>query len=152
MIKKTKTLLVLVVVAGCLGLVTLDSPTIAQQSIRPKYKGCSRPVCYTSPCDEMFGSGQIRLYDGKQFRKPVDKLHIDKEDENEVHNLPKYKISSLEWHLPPGVVVVFYEETKYDDDWPGSQFTIWGNGAETDLKRHEIEDEISSWSWHYVGR
>ncbi|MCG8407470.1 MAG: hypothetical protein MI923_19900 [Phycisphaerales bacterium] len=150
--RKTTTLLVLSVALAWTSLAAQDSPTGTRSSIRKAYKGCPRPVCYARPCDEMYPSGEIRLFDDKHLRKPVGELNIFRMEENKVHDLPKYKVSSLGWRLPPGVVVVFYDETKYEDDWPGSQYTIWGHGADDDLKDDEFNDEMSAWSWHYVGR
>lgn len=54
------------------------------------------------------------------------------------------KVSSLRWNLPPGVVVVLYENT----DGTGRRIPIWGNGE--NVKLRSINDCISAWAWYDV--
>ena len=56
-------------------------------------------------------------------------------------------MSSLQWNLPPGVVVVFYE----DSAEKGEQLIIWGKGQISELRSRDFNDKVSRWAWYYVG-
>ena len=56
-------------------------------------------------------------------------------------------MSSLQWNLPPGVVVVFYEDSADE----GEQFVIWGKGQIRELLSRDFNDKVSRWAWYYVG-
>ena len=54
------------------------------------------------------------------------------------------KVSSLRWNLPPGIVVILYENA----DGTGRQLPIWGDGDHVKLR--PINDCISAWGWYDV--
>ncbi len=56
-------------------------------------------------------------------------------------------MSSLQWNLPAGVVVVFYE----DSAEKGEQLIIWGKGQISELSSRDFNDKVSRWAWYYVG-
>jgi hypothetical protein len=56
-------------------------------------------------------------------------------------------VSSLRWNLPPGGIVVFYD----DSDLKGKQLVLWGKGQKADLNPWEFSDRASHWAWFNVG-
>lgn len=56
-------------------------------------------------------------------------------------------VSSMRWNLPPGVVVMFYQDAQGEKQ----QAAIWGNGQVSDVDEWDFNDKISRWSWHYIG-
>jgi hypothetical protein len=56
-------------------------------------------------------------------------------------------LTSLRWNLPPGVVVVMYE----DATGKGEQLALWGSGEVRTLSRYDFNDKASSWAWYYAG-
>ena len=57
------------------------------------------------------------------------------------------KVSSLRWKLPPGGIVVFYNDPKL---W-GEQLVLWGSGQMSDLSKWDFNDKASRWAWFNVG-
>ncbi|HEV8606683.1 MAG TPA: hypothetical protein VGQ99_15010 [Tepidisphaeraceae bacterium] len=56
-------------------------------------------------------------------------------------------MTSLEWDLPAGIVVVFYENA----DGTGNQFPIWGRGQLDSVSKWAFNDKVSRWAWYSVG-
>lgn len=56
-------------------------------------------------------------------------------------------MTSLKWDLPPGVVVVFYENA----DATGDTFSIWGRGQLSSVSLWAFNDKVSRWAWYNVG-
>jgi hypothetical protein len=56
-------------------------------------------------------------------------------------------MTSLKWDLPPGVVVVFYENA----DATGDTFTIWGRGQLPSVSLWAFNDKVSRWAWYSTG-
>lgn len=56
------------------------------------------------------------------------------------------KVKSLEWSLPRGVIVIFYEKT----NGTGRQLPVWGTGARDSLKNADFEKRAAAWIWAYV--
>jgi len=56
-------------------------------------------------------------------------------------------MTSLKWDLPPGVVVVFYENA----DATGDSFSIWGRGQIDSVSKWAFNDKVSRWAWYNVG-
>ena len=67
----------------------------------------------------------------------------------EPHPIPNMndEMTSLRWNLPPGVVVVFYE----NGEGTGEQFTIWGRGQVDTVSPFKFNDKASRWAWFYAG-
>ena len=57
------------------------------------------------------------------------------------------KLSSIQWDLPPGVVVVLYQHA----DGTGRHIGLWSRGEFSRLSRWDINDKVSSWAWFHVG-
>jgi len=55
--------------------------------------------------------------------------------------------SSIRWNLPRGVIVTLYEE----DDGLGRTINLWGTGEIAALKDWKLDNQLSGWSWNYVG-
>ncbi len=75
---------------------------------------------------------------------PVTKQWSSRLQELDKHVRGKGK--SLEWNLPPGVLVVFYDNT----NGKGRQFVIWGKGSRTSLVSADFEKRAAAWAWAYV--
>jgi hypothetical protein len=56
-------------------------------------------------------------------------------------------MTSLKWDLPPGVVVIFYQNA----DGTGTQFPIWGRGQLDTVSTWAFNDKVSRWAWYSVG-
>jgi len=56
-------------------------------------------------------------------------------------------MTSVKWDLPPGVVVIFYENA----DGTGNQFPIWGRGQLESVSKWAFNDKVSRWAWFSVG-
>jgi hypothetical protein len=52
------------------------------------------------------------------------------------------KVTSLRWNLPPGRIVVLYDNA----DGTGRRLPLWGDGEVSDLRT--IDDRISAWAWY----
>ncbi len=68
----------------------------------------------------------------------MDRRAIDKE--------LRGKAKSIDWNLPRGVLVVFYDNT----NGTGRQFVIWGNGRRDSLESADFVKRASAWAWAYV--
>lgn len=55
--------------------------------------------------------------------------------------------SSLRWNLPPGLLVVLYE----DAAGKGEQLLLWGHGQMPDLHANDFDNKASRWAWYDVG-
>ena len=56
-------------------------------------------------------------------------------------------ISSAQWNLPAGVIVLLYE----DVDGKKDRVAIWGQGQISNLDTWDFNDKASRWSWAYIG-
>jgi hypothetical protein len=56
-------------------------------------------------------------------------------------------LTSLRWKLPPGVVVMFYQNA----DGTKQQVSIFGSGEIRDLDIFDFNDKASRWAWYFVG-
>ncbi len=54
------------------------------------------------------------------------------------------KVTSLRWNLPPGKIVVLYDNA----DGTGRRMPLWGDGQVSDLRT--IDNKISAWAWYDV--
>lgn len=59
----------------------------------------------------------------------------------------KDRTSSLRWNLPPGVLVVLFE----DAGGKGDQFVIWGKGEIANVAPWDFNDKVSRWAWYSAG-
>ena len=68
----------------------------------------------------------------------------------QLQNLPaelKDSMSSLQWNVPPGVVVVFYQ----DAGGLKQQAAIWGIGQFRNIDTWDFNDKVSRWAWYQLG-
>jgi len=66
---------------------------------------------------------------------------------NEIPQGLKDGVTSLRWNLPPGVVVVLYE----DAAGKGEQVILWGKGQAPTVGKWDFNDKASRWAWYNVG-
>ena len=60
---------------------------------------------------------------------------------------PADSMTSLRWNLPPGVLVVLYE----DAEGRGNQMAVWGSGQVNSVSPWKFNDRVSRWAWYYIG-
>ncbi len=91
----------------------------------------------------------------KMFRDPdlqgksIEVQSVTAQRSLRLHELDKHvrgKGKSLEWSLPRGVLVVFYDNT----NGKGRQFVIWGKGSRGSLVSADFENRAAAWAWAYV--
>jgi hypothetical protein len=58
------------------------------------------------------------------------------------------QFTSLRWNLPPGVVVVFYDNAGAT----GRQMVIWGKGQYGSVSEYGFNDKASRWAWYEIGK
>jgi len=56
-------------------------------------------------------------------------------------------LSSVRWDLPPGVVVVLYDNA----DGTSEQLPIWGRGQIRSVAAWRFDNRASRWAWYYIG-
>jgi hypothetical protein len=105
----------------------------------------SRPTRAPLPDDAMF------IYRGNGFkgeRQTVDGVTGRPAGELQpITAWPDGSLHSLQWRLPYGVVVVFYEKA----DRSGRLFAIWGSGELRSASRWGSDGTVAGWSWFFVG-
>lgn len=96
-------------------------------------------------------AGSVTLYSNKNFDGQSATITPFTSDAhatlNKVPAGMNDKITSMRWNLPPGVVMMFYQ----DGDGRKQQAAIWGSGEINDVDAWDFNDKISRWSWHYIG-
>ncbi len=65
---------------------------------------------------------------------------------HQLHKDLRNKTSSIEWDLPPGVVVILYDNT----NGTGRQYVVWGSGRRRALKDANFENRAAAWVWCYL--
>ncbi len=111
----------------------------------------------TNAVDEYLAKDTMSLYWGANFgggdphqihpvtQQPAGRPQ-DFEDQKFLRNV-RDDMSSLKWNLPPGVIVVFYE----DAAGKGEQIIIWGKGQIRSLRAWDFNDKVSRWAWYFTG-
>lgn len=92
----------------------------------------------------------LQLFKSKNFEANTVTLNPLSQAANTLHRLPEDlpdSLTSMRWNLPPGVVVMFYQ----DADGGKQQVPIWGNGQVADLDIWDFNDKASRWAWYYIG-
>ena len=102
----------------------------------------------TTPLPE----NSLHLYTGDGFEGVNSELSgIDKSFTagalNEIPAGMKDGVTALRWNLPPGVVVVLYE----DAAGKGEQLILWGKGQVPSVLKWDFNDKASRWAWYNVG-
>ncbi len=92
----------------------------------------------------------LRLFRDEQFKGKNQVIHpLTSERAHQLVALHKHlrnKMSSMEWNLPRGVVVIFYQYT----NGTGRQFVVWGSGRRGDLKDADFDNKAAACAWFYV--
>jgi hypothetical protein len=96
--------------------------------------------------------GTVRLFQDSKMKKEKGSLRKIKDayEAGRIYELDKDirgKLTSLRWHLPGGVVVVFYESTKGKE----RQLAIWGSGEYETVKMWDFGDRARAWAWFPIG-
>jgi hypothetical protein len=111
---------------------------------------CERPL---GTADAGINPNRLILWRDDDFRND----HLDIADVtrayriNELHPIRGTlhdNADSIQWNLPPGVIVILYEHT--DARNKGRQYAIWGRGQDDKLDNDGIGDRISAWAWYYI--
>lgn len=101
----------------------------------------------TSPVAE----DTMELFKDRNFKNDMQKVGPATEMQpGQLQKLPNFladHLTSLRWNLPPGVVVVFYE----DNDGKGRQAAVWGKGEVSSVSEWKFNDKASRWAWYFVG-
>jgi hypothetical protein len=90
--------------------------------------------------------GTIELYQDADFKGTLTTAGpLDRYQQGEYHNPGRAtdSMSSLRWNLPPGVVVILYE----DAAGLGRQLALWGSGQYDSVSRFDFNDKVSRWAW-----
>ena len=100
--------------------------------------------------DDAVGENTIRVHRDADFQGKEQVVHpVTSERAARLHVLEKKlrdKTSSIEWNLPRGVLVIFYDHT----NGTGRQFPIWGSGRRGSLEEVDFENRAAAWAWAYV--
>ncbi len=88
--------------------------------------------------DKNFGGSTFQISDVTS--KPSWKSH---DFEGRKNN----KVTAIRWNLPRGVVVTLHER----DDGLGRMIALYGSGEIDALSKWKMNDELSTWSWNYIG-
>ena len=93
----------------------------------------------------------VQLYRDANFQDDVVPINVSgAQPAGQAHDLPagmKDSLSSLRWSLPPGVLVIFYE----DAGAKGEQLALWGSGQIDHLSEFDYDNKASQYAWYYVG-
>ena len=163
MLKKTMQVGV-VGIAGCVAVALVSGDLVAQDSAPPPRqsppklpdndvtKGYLAAPPGTESLSVELGEHSIQLFANPNYQGSESTLNkLDTiQAQGRGNQMPQDlndKISSLRWHLPPGGIVVFYD----DADLEGKQLVLWGKGQISDLGRWDFNDKASRWSWYNVG-
>jgi hypothetical protein len=102
------------------------------------------------PQEEGVGDNTFRVYRDAEFQGKDQVIHpVTSEWSSRLHVLDKKlrdKVSSVEWNLPRGVVVVFYDHT----NGTGRQLAVWGSGRRGSLEDADFKKRAAAWAWAYV--
>jgi len=152
--------LVLAVFAVALTAMQLVAQQSAPPSKAPETKQSGQDVSKgylaappgSEPLSVVMVSPSIQLFANKNFGG--DNANLDKLDtvhpQAKANPMPddlKDTVSSLRWNLPPGALVVLYEDAQLK----GEQLAIWGSGEMPELSRWDFNDKASRWAWFNVG-
>jgi hypothetical protein len=92
----------------------------------------------------------IQMYRDANFEDEKGSLTVTGQPAGQAHELPnglEDSLSSLRWSLPPGVLVIMYE----DDGAKGEQLALWGTGQIDQLSEFDFDNKASQYAWYYVG-
>jgi hypothetical protein len=103
----------------------------------------------TQPMAGTLTPGTVEVYEDRDLHGSLLTLSPDRTVQAVRQPLTNFndKASSLRWNLPPGIMVVFYDNA----DGSGKEYAIWGSG-QTALVPFVFNDKASSWAWYDVGR
>jgi hypothetical protein len=93
--------------------------------------------------------GAIELFRDTDFKGPMTTVGpIRSSSANDFHQVgaASNSMSSLRWNLPPGVVVILYE----DAQGRGRQIPLWGSGEFSTVTPWNFNDSVSRWAWFDV--
>jgi hypothetical protein len=98
-----------------------------------------------------FVTDTIQFFRDPHFKHQTDLANVSvTQTAGQAHEMPsglEDSVSSLRWSLPPGVLVMLYE----DDGAKGEQLALWGIGQIDSLATFDFDNKASQWAWYYVG-
>jgi hypothetical protein len=95
-------------------------------------------------------SDTMELYSDRDLKgRLLTVAPVTKESQTEYHGVGMLndQMTSARWNLPPGVIVVFYDNI----DGTGRQLAIWNKGEYETVSPFNMNDKISSWAWYRLG-
>src|SRR5688500_18773588 len=125
---------------------TRRAPTPAE----PAFRGVSLRPPGATEVEGAIAQNSIYLFDQRDFKGKVTRIeNVTSQPPGATDNVGgrSDSMTSLKWDLPPGVVVVFYENA----DASGDMFTIWGRGQIDSVSLWAFNDKVSRWAWYHVG-
>ncbi|MHC4946957.1 MAG: hypothetical protein ACYTG1_01655 [Planctomycetota bacterium] len=102
------------------------------------------------PAEEVIPDDTLQFHRNRDFDGREHTVHpVTGERATKVVKVPRQmngETSSIRWNVPPGVLVIVYEDTTGF----GREFPVWGAGEATGLETWDFADKASAWAWYYV--
>lgn len=101
------------------------------------------------PLEASLPKASVYLFQNSKFKGNVTRLGDILATQSGANQklINPHGISSAQWNLPPGVVVVLYDKP----DGRGSTAALWGQGQISSTSQWHFNDKASNWTWYYVG-
>lgn len=136
-------------VLGFAGVMTgIGAPAVP---VRTVGLAASERPAGTAPLSATLAADTMQLFKDKDFGGTMTQISdVTSKPSWQDHDFTGKKandFTSLRWNLPRGVVVLLHQ---YDRGL-GNTLALFGSGEIASLKTWKLSDEISSWSWNYVG-
>ncbi len=93
--------------------------------------------------------GTIEMYNDRDFKGTLTTLGpVGSMPQATFHPVAQAndQMTSLRWNLPPGTIVVLYE----DVGGMGRQLALWGSGEFASVIPQNFNDIVSTWAWYDV--
>lgn len=111
--------------------------------------GISERPLHSNPTGNL-PDGTIEFYQDRDFKGELQTVVVGQQATGVRHPMgfTADRVSSLRWNLPPGQVVILYE----DAGGYGGQVPIWGKGQFDAVSRFDFDNKASRWAWFDVRR
>jgi hypothetical protein len=132
------------------GWLTLGAGLVSMAQTSPPHHGAQRPPNTGAPGAQVPADALQLFKDAGFHDESVAVDGVSKGVAGSLKELPKRldgSLSSLRWNVPPGVIVVFYE----DAAGKGETFSLWGQGQAESLGKWDFSDKASRWAWFNTG-
>ena len=111
--------------------------------------GVSERPLFSQPTGNL-PDGTLEFYQDRDFKGKLETVTLDRQAMGVRHPMDVQgdKLSSLRWNLPPGKVVVLYE----DAGGYGRHIPIWGKGQFDSVNKFDFDNKASRWAWYDLSR